>query len=217
MTESFERDRYGLALLLLIASVLVFAVTEQTAGGRVLLLGTQGLAVVVIFSSSRLPVRLRRAATAAIVVAVVAAGSTAMTGGTPWLWAPTLIAGLLVLVSPVAIVRRLMHHARIDFNTVLGALCLYVLAGLFFAYLYMLVGDLRGEDFFVQVAQARPVDYVYFSFVTLATLGYGDLTPVADVGRMLAVTETVLGQLYLVGAVAAIVSNLGRVRGEPRN
>jgi hypothetical protein len=55
---------------------------------------------------------------------------------------------------------------------------------------------------------------VYFSFVTLATLGYGDLTPIGDFGRMLAVTEAVAGQLYLVSAVALLVANLGRTRTE---
>jgi len=50
-------------------------------------------------------------------------------------------------------------------------------------------------------------DYVYFSFVTLATLGYGDLVPRTTLGRMLAVTEALVGQLYLVTVVALLVSN----------
>jgi hypothetical protein len=210
--ESVERDRYGIALLLLIASTLVFAVVDQSAAGRILLLTTQAVTVLVIFHASRLPVRLQRVAAALLAVAVVAASATAITGGEGGLWAPAVTAALMVLVSPVAIVRRVRHRPRIDFTTVLAALSLYVLAGLFFAYLFLFLGDLRGHDFFVQIPHARTVDYVYFSYVTLATLGYGDLTPATDVGRMLAVTETVLGQLYLVGAVAAIVSNLGRVR-----
>ena len=54
--------------------------------------------------------------------------------------------------------------------------------------------------------------YVYFSFVTMATVGYGDLIAQGGVGRALAVTEGILGQVYLVTAVAALVGNLGRRR-----
>ena len=53
---------------------------------------------------------------------------------------------------------------------------------------------------------------MYFSFVTLATLGYGDLTPATSVGRMLAVLETITGSLYLVTAVSLVVTRLGYER-----
>jgi uncharacterized membrane protein len=95
---------------------------------------------------------------------------------------------------------------------VFGALCLYVIGGLAFAYVYLLIGDVADTAFFVQQPDGRSADYVYFSFVTLATLGYGDLTAAEDLGRMLAVLQSVLGQLYLVSVVAAVVSQLGRVR-----
>jgi hypothetical protein len=212
LPETSPRDRYGLALLLLIGSVVIFAISDHSALGRVLLLATQGLAVVVVFRASRLPRRLQRGAAAVIALLITAGSATAITGGEGGLWAPAVVGALLVLAAPVAIVQRLRQHRQIDFSTVLGALCLYVLGGLAFAYVYMVIGDLGGEPFFLQVEHGRPVDFVYFSFVTLATLGYGDLTPAGDTGRMLAVTETVLGQLYLVGAVAALVSNLGRIR-----
>ena len=55
---------------------------------------------------------------------------------------------------------------------------------------------------------------MYFSFVTIATLGYGDLTPHGDLGQMLAATEAIIGQLYLVSAVALLIGNLGRTRTE---
>ncbi len=57
-----------------------------------------------------------------------------------------------------------------------------------------------------------PSDFVYYSFVTLTTVGYGDLTASTGIGRMLSVTEALVGQLYLVTVVAILVSNLGRNR-----
>ena len=66
--------------------------------------------------------------------------------------------------------------------------------------------------FFAQPGAGRAVDYVYFSYVTMSTVGYGDLTARGDLARMLAVTEALIGQLYLVTIVALLVGNLGRVR-----
>jgi voltage-gated potassium channel Kch len=58
----------------------------------------------------------------------------------------------------------------------------------------------------------RSIDFLYFSYVTLTTVGYGDLTAAGDLGRMLAVTEALLGQLYLVTVVALVIGNIGRER-----
>jgi hypothetical protein len=53
---------------------------------------------------------------------------------------------------------------------------------------------------------------MYFSFITIASVGYGDLTPQGGLGRALAVTEALFGEIYLVTAVAALVGNIGRAR-----
>ena len=69
--------------------------------------------------------------------------------------------------------------------------------------------------FFAQIQppdKASAVDYLYFSFTTITTVGYGDLTAQANVGRMLAVLEAILGQLYLITVVALVVQNLGQAR-----
>ena len=96
--------------------------------------------------------------------------------------------------------------------TVLGAVCVYVLLGLSFAFAFEAVGDLGSRPFFASQEAGTRSDYVYFSFVTLATVGYGDLTPQGGLGRALAVTEALPGQVYLITAVAALVGNLGRTR-----
>jgi hypothetical protein len=119
---------------------------------------------------------------------------------------------LLTLVTMGAIVRRLWLHAEIGVISVLGALCIYVLLGLSFAFAFEAVGDLGSQPFFASQEGGTRSDYVYFSFITMATVGYGDLTPEGGLGRALAVTEGLLGQIYLVTAVAALVGNLGRTR-----
>jgi hypothetical protein len=87
-----------------------------------------------------------------------------------------------------------------------------VLLGLSFGFAFVAVGEIGSRPFFASQERGTLSDYMYFSFVTLATLGYGDLTPQGGIGRALAVTEGLIGQIYLVTAVAALVSNIGRAR-----
>lgn len=119
---------------------------------------------------------------------------------------------LLTLVTMSGLIRRLWLHAEISVLTVLGALCVYVLLGLSFGYVFAAVGDLGSQPFFASQERGTTSDYMYFSFITLATVGYGDLTPHGGIGRALAITEGLIGQIYLVTAVAALVGNIGRAR-----
>jgi hypothetical protein len=119
---------------------------------------------------------------------------------------------LLTLVTIGAVARRIWLHVEISVITVLGALCIYVLLGLSFAFVFNAVGNLGPQPFFASQERGTRSDYIYFSFITIATVGYGDLTPQGGLGRALAVTEGLLGQIYLVTAVAALVSNIGRRR-----
>lgn len=135
--------------------------------------------------------------------AAVAAGSNRLARGTP-----AFVGALLAVVAPIAIVRRLLSHTTITRRTVAGALCLYLLVGLFFSFVFAVAGAID-PPFFAQEPADHTVDYVYFSVTTITTTGYGDLTARASAGKMLAVSEALLGQLYLVGVVAILVSNIG--------
>ena len=123
---------------------------------------------------------------------------------------PAILGAALALGAPIAIVHRLVHQPVINFTTVAGALCIYLLGGLFFALVYATIGEFHHGGFFVQTNHPSGVDYVYFSFVTLTTTGYGDLTASTDGGRMCAILEALFGQLYLVSIVAVLVANMGR-------
>jgi hypothetical protein len=85
-----------------------------------------------------------------------------------------------------------------------------MLFGLMFMFLYGAMAVLGQGPFFAQGTDGTRPLRLYFSFVTLATLGYGDYTPAGNLGHALAVLEALIGQLYLVTVVAVVVTRLGR-------
>lgn len=118
--------------------------------------------------------------------------------------------------ADTAIFKHLAAQTRVTRHTVTGALCVYLLNGLLFAYVYALIAAVSHHGFFAQRGAHGAVDFVYFSYVTLTTVGYGDLTAGSSFGRMMAVLEALVGQLYLVTIVAVVVSNIGRERADRR-
>jgi hypothetical protein len=91
---------------------------------------------------------------------------------------------------------------------VTGAICVYLLLGIIFMFIYGTAAALGDNPFFAQGTDGTRPLRLYFSFVTLATLGYGDYTPASDLGHTLAIVEALIGQLYLVTVVALLVARM---------
>jgi hypothetical protein len=210
-SEKRLEDRYILAGVLIIACIVAFAWVGDGRAGRLLTVALEGATLIVILRASQSRPRTLRIVSVTVGVALVAVAVSSTTDGTISDAAPLVLGAALALGAPIAIVHRLRDQPEIDFRTVAGALCIYLLAGLFFALLYGSIGAID-DPFFVQKEVASGVDYVYFSFVTLTTVGYGDLTARQDVGRMCSILEALFGQLYLVSVVALLVSNMGHPR-----
>jgi hypothetical protein len=205
-------DRYGIATALVVLTMFAMAVSTTAWWSRMLALVIEGGTMLFILWTSAVTPRVFQFAAVTVALAIVFSGLTVVRGGTFETQAIYAVGALLAVGAPVAIARHLLAELRITAATVLGALCIYLIGGLLFAYLYAL-GDAHDQGhFFVQVTHAPSVDYFYFSLVTLTTVGYGDLTASGSFGKMLAVTEALAGQLYLVSVVAVLVSNLGRER-----
>ncbi|HEU4354553.1 MAG TPA: ion channel [Actinomycetota bacterium] len=211
------RDRFGLVLLLLLVTVFVSIAAPDESWVSLSATIALGVAVVIALLASgadRHAVRIGIGFTA-IVVAAGGLGGSFTEGDTSS--GVLAAAGLMLTTTTIgAIGRRLRLHAEVSGLTVLGALCIYVLIGLSFAYVYELVGALGSEPFFASGAAGTRSAYTYFSFITMATVGYGDLVAAGGVGRGAAVLEGILGQIYLVTAVAALIGNLGRRREDVR-
>jgi hypothetical protein len=117
-----------------------------------------------------------------------------------------LPAALLVTATLPVTLNRVLHHRRVTFETVLGALCTYVLFGLLFAFLFLAVADFRDAPFFAQPGPHQQSEYLYFSFVALTTLGFGDLSPAVGLPQALTVLEALFGSIFLVTLVARLVT-----------
>ncbi len=124
----------------------------------------------------------------------------------------------MLLLVPVSILRKVGREFTkegVDLEVVLGALCAYLFIGAYFAFLYDVMANLSKSPFFAQPGADGKLNYLYFSFITLTTTGYGDISPAFGPGRMIAVTEAVIGQLYLVSVVAIVVSAYGKRKKSP--
>lgn len=131
---------------------------------------------------------------------------------------------LFLLGASVLIVKSLFGARPLTFDSVLGAVCGYLFLGLGWAVLYSLIEGFRPGSFeispkLITVGEpARPLPHVltYYSFVTLTTVGYGDISPVSPATRTLAWMEALTGQFYLAVIVAGLVSVLA-ARGQQQD
>jgi hypothetical protein len=117
---------------------------------------------------------------------------------------------VVAVIAAVGAGRSMFRRDAVRSEHIYAALSAYLLVGMFMGVLYAAVGARSPEAFLVLGAPASPENFslgsaIYFSFVTLATLGYGDIVPAADVTRGLAIVEAVGGQLYLAVLVASLI------------
>lgn len=212
LEQRFPGYRYGVVLILLFATYVFMASGPTHLVARVVTVGLQGVTLLATLIASRVDRRLFRVALVVVIVAfVTAAGSAFVTSSTEASGVFFALNVLLVGACPIVIVHALLRRQRVDIHTVLGAICIYVLIGMIFSFIYAAVGEIEGT-FFAQTQHATLPDFLYFSFVTQTTVGYGDLTASGGLGRALAAFEAMSGQLYLVTVVALLVSNMARVR-----
>jgi uncharacterized membrane protein len=216
--ERFARgDSYGLLLTLLVGLyILIAAEQHRNLWGRFIISLVLGGVLLLAFHTSHVRSRAFRVGIVLVVLADIANFLQAATGrqggdGT------TFIMFVLVLLAPVAIIHRIIRHETVGLETILGSICVYVLIAIAFAGIYGAVNDVEPTGFFAQHVVPNNVDFLYFSFVTLTTVGYGDLTAGTSTGRVLVTFEAVIGQIFLVTLVARLVSLYGNKQRQPRD
>jgi hypothetical protein len=214
MSQADQRvGRYGALLLATVLSVAVQGVVEPGGVQQVVVTALAGGTLVLAFATARLSPRLIRVAAAFAAAALAVAILRATAGGIGDGAARAVNAALVALGPPalaVGLLRELRATREVRLQAVAGVLCLYVLVGMLFGFVYGAIDNLGGDPFFANGATASVSHCLYFSLTTLATVGYGDFVARSDLGHTLAVSEALIGQIYLVTVVSLIVSNLRR-------
>ena len=207
---------YGWLLVLILISLAFQLGAPETEWARALTITLQGLTLLAALWVARVHRRLLQGAAVLVLASVLIATGVLVSSAELSSVSGRLVGLLLVLLAPVAIVLGIVRQARdaqaITIRTMFGVLCVYLLIGMAFGFGYGLIAAIEDGAFFAQIDAGDQADYLYFSFATITTTGFGDLTAAADLGRSLAITEALIGQFYLVTVVALIVSNLGLVR-----
>jgi Ion channel len=194
-------------VLLLVVIAFVFAATapdERWATGVLVLI--QSLALLIALWTSRAgPVGLRiaiPAVAAAVALAELVHEDQALSS------ASGVLGGLLVAATIVVIIHGVASHYEVNAQSVIGAVTVYILLGMLFVFVYTVVAVIGDGPLFAQGTDGTISLRLYFSFSTLTTVGYGDYTTASSAGHTLAVSEALVGQVYLVTVVAVLVSRM---------
>jgi hypothetical protein len=200
-------SRFGLVLLLLLVTFVFLMAGSTSRWARPVGVALTGATLLAALFAADVAPRLRRLA--AVVALAAFVGSFSLVAfGRSGVGAGAILDAGLVALAPIAIARSVVRRRVVDVRTVLAALCIYVLVGMLWSFVYIAIGNFGSSAFFVQSAHPTSADFLYFSFVTQLTVGYGDLTAGGNFGRACAVLEALFGQIYLVTIVALLVSRL---------
>jgi len=121
-----------------------------------------------------------------------------------------ITSAIALAVIMTAAMGEVLDYAEVELQTLYGAMCVYLLLGLFFARVFITLDVLAPAPVFNVTGRLDPT---YFSFTTLTTVGYGDITAIGPFARRVAIMEGIAGQVFLATAVARLVS-LYRSPGE---
>ncbi len=209
---------YGVVLALIaLTYVSSVSLTSSTSWTAVVLV-VQVLVVLIVLRVSHARRVVRLVGDITVVTALVVAVATLVTKPeshagsvqqSPTLIALLVVSAVLYGIAPISILRHQLTRPTIDAQTLLAAIAAYLMIGMFFAFSYRAIAEIQSTPFFGTAGVGRVSDDLFFSFVTLTTTGYGNLVPAANPGQTFAVVEAIVGQLFLVTAVAKIVNESG--------
>ncbi len=211
---------YGFVMVFVVITILLAVALPEDSPWRLTLTVSQAITALLACWTSEAPKRLFRIVLILSVLGVLAAAGLITWGSSDSPAARALnVAGVLLIIG--VIIRGIAIDIRaqgVRGRAVAGALTVYLLFGTLCGFVYGLEASLGSSAVFLGTAvdgsgDGTYADHMYFSFVTLTTVGYGDLTPASGVARATAIFEALVGQLYLVGVVATLGGALGRGKG----
>ena len=208
---------YGLVLGLILVVFVFTSVAPNSPWADSTLVLLQSLTLVTALWTSGVAQADSKISISLVALATASALALLIVGGDFFEAVVLILAGVLTLATILTVALGIVDQGEANVKAVTGAVCVYVLIGLLFVFTYGLIATVSSSDFFAQGTDGTRSLRLYFSFVTLATLGYGDYTPAQELGRTLAIVEALFGQLYLVTVIALLVSRIPGATRASRN
>ncbi|MBS1885797.1 MAG: hypothetical protein JSU06_01270 [Actinobacteria bacterium] len=199
-------DAFGLVLGLVIVTFILTSLLDNGGWGAVLILAVTSATSVVALSSSHSPTHYVHIALNLSGLSLLLGIAGAISGADLWFNLAAAIQIGLLAVATVAVLIRVVLAVEVNARTILGAISVYMAIGLLFSTTYETVARLQDSPFFAGVPHPQHGDFLFFSYTTLTTTGYGDLVPGGQPGQMVATFEMLIGQIFLVTLVAGLVS-----------
>jgi hypothetical protein len=201
---------YGLVLVLIVVVFVFTSVAPNSDWADSTLVLLQAGTLVMALYTSGLAQADSKLSFALVALSAASAVALLVFGGNGFAALVGILSGVLTMATIATVALGIVDQGEANVQAVTGAVCVYVLIGLLFVFLYGVLATLGSDDFFAQGTDGTRSLRLYFSFVTLGTLGYGDYTAAGELGRTLAVVEALVGQLYLVTVIAVLVSRMRR-------
>jgi hypothetical protein len=199
-------NAFGLVLLLVLSTYALGSLTAFHGWTAVLTTLVAALAGVVGLAGAGVRSTVVRGASMLAVAAVILAVLAELADNLHLLGASSFVVVSLLLLAAGAILRAVLMETEVGFRTILGAISVYTILGLLFSFLYAAMDRVASTPFFGSGVSVNGGDFLFFSFTTLTTTGYGNLVPAGQPGKMFAGFEMLMGQIFLVTLVAGLVS-----------
>jgi hypothetical protein len=200
------RDAFGLVLAAVLLTYVLASLLSNRGWGAVILCAATSATSLIALTSAHARLRLFRTALYLSGVTILLAAIGAAGGEKLWLNFATVIQVTLLTVAMGAVLQRVVTSERVGSRTILGALSVYAVLGILFTFVYGFVERVQGGVFFEGHPHPAGGDFLFFSYTTLTTTGYGNLVPDGQPGRMISGLEMMIGQIFLVTLVAGLVS-----------
>lgn len=200
------RDEFGIVLVLVLATYVLMSLLGDRGWASVAICSVASATSVVALTSSHVRHQFVRLAVtlAALSIAMTVIG--AISGALIWLNISSAIQVCLLAASTLAVLLRVVTTAAVSSRTILGAISVYTVLGILFTFVYATVDRIQSAPFFEGIPKPHAGDFLFFSYTTLTTTGYGDLVPGGQPGRMIAGLEMMIGEIFLVTLVAGLVA-----------
>ena len=205
--EMCKRDRHFLLLVSLLSLILITPLFEGVFTLNTLLdIFTTAIFLSSLYAISPYVKNLR--IPAALLLPVIAGMWLATFMHIPYLRLAADSCGILFFAFTIIIIlSALLKEDVVTLDVIYGAFVVFLMMALMWAFIFDLIETLHPGSFQITLSQAQGtrVHFVYYSFVTITTVGYGDILPVSLIARAFSIVEMVLGQMYLVVMIARLV------------